>query len=128
MIKIRGTNPIQELENGIIACVYCEYLDGEVGCSRVYKTSGGRTKITINNPFSLSCKNFSPAFKCEDCTYFKIERLDEAYGGRTEKITCTKRYVDDVEVMLCEYYTPKDDVEENLRRTYNKFEIEFEVE
>ncbi len=128
MIKLGEKNPVQELSNETIACAYCEYLDGEVGCARVYRTSGGRTKIDITDPFSMSCKNFSPAFKCEDCIYFNVEKLDEAYGGRTEKITCTKRYVEDVEVVLCEYYTPKDYIENKLRDTFEKFGLKFEVE
>ncbi len=127
MIKIRGVDPIQELGERAV-CVYCEYLDGEVGCLRVYRASSGRTKISIADPFSMGCKSFSPAFKCEDCVYFKVEKLDEAYGGRTERITCTKRYVDDVEVTLCEHYLPNEDVEKKLRSTFEKFGLEFEVE
>lgn len=127
MIKIRGVNPILDIDKKAV-CAYCEYLDGEVGCARVYRASSGRTKININDPFSMGCKSFSPAFKCEDCVYFKIEKLDEAYGGRTEKVTCTKRFVDDVEVTLCEHYMPKEEIEKRLRDTFEKFGFDFEIE
>ncbi len=130
MIKIKGIVPIHELENGTIACLYCEYLHGEVRCARMCRTSGGRTKITINDPFSINCGNFSPAFRCdEDNIFLKLSKLDEAYGGGTEEIICSKGYVDGVEVTLCEYYPPKDDVEKTLKEnTFEKFGIEFEVE
>jgi len=127
-IKLNDIEPLKLLlEEGKIACLYCLYYNPKVGCDRIYKQTRGRMKIDIPDPLEKQCEAFQPMFRCEECKYFLVEKMDEAYGGRDRKYTCTKHFKEDDAIKLCTDYTPTPERLAELEEIYKDSGYKIEV-
>ena len=126
-IRIGDVDPVKMLLEGKTSCLFCAYYNPDVGCDRIYKQTRGRMKIDLSDPLNKTCDAFQPAIRCEDCVHFMVQKLEEAFAGRTEKYMCTKHGLEDADIRLCPDYTPKEEKRKEFEELYKKAGFEFKV-